>query len=1073
MRPTSRCMLVLLVAAWGTACSGSATDESLIALEADDLVLTFDIASHGGVQSVLDKQTGAEIRSDQSAPSTLFEFTCVLPSGRAVSYSNRDAEAMDYRLEERESQELLVLSFHNVGLQGLSVVCSVVTGTSHDTQWHIEITGDELFCLRDVSFPCLSGMSGIGGDSKDDWLVYPLEEGILIPDYQTAIRKWGGWSWTSQFAYPRDLSMQFMAQYDSSVGLYLAALDSSGTAKRFEFLGEPGDYRWQIVTQTSEEPRSTYRQSYPAVLRLFRGDWYSAATIYRDWASRQPWCSTPTIENQSLPEWFLSGEPVLRLDNYGEDPGHPLTQINSFEDVAEKALAFRRELNTALTVLLIGWEQHTEWDNPFSMPPRDGMPAFSSLLGELHDQGNRLGLVRSVTLWADTSPGFLEEGFGDAVLDADGSLLYDTLSLYERESKRYWMCPATAGWQTIVEDNAAFTASLGVDWLSLDEAPIRSPLACYATDHGHEVGSGTWGAEAAYSLFELVQSASKKTNPAILCPTETPSEFYIPVSDSYDARRALPDGHFWRGEMESFPGAKLPPVFEFVYHEYVVPYSEPSLYLDRGVANSTYIPVSQSLAVTSGEILGFGTQWSLALGGTRDWLRDTRECIATWQSCGKEFLAYGRMQKPPELDVPVEEVQPLDEGFRGSPLRYPAILASAWTSPMSAVGYIFSNISANQIAITPELDGFGILDEEPSIACIWRNGEPEGIESISLPQSLELILAAGEILLLRLSPEPSESPFSPPEVELAFNTSARAIEFGAALGNTGEASSSESMLVIESTQVDLPFGDVYRSIPSLDPGQSWQTSGQLTIPWDYAGNIELAIHCCRPAQTDESVWEWTRVWSEVRVLEIMPPESDCVGHACYSSDGCRAEFTTAASQTGIEPSTLPLDAFEDGNMVSQLCSEWVSYSWGSGGFSTPVRVEQDEYGGYLILDASLQGGCVGIACDLGESDLSGFDGIYIVLTSSARMNLGLNLLGMDDQWTIGEKDTYYSRNISASSEPVEIRLPFASFVVEPGKRNLCPGCPISINPSGLTRLGIEIGDGVGELHVHEVGFYRD
>jgi hypothetical protein len=170
---------------------------------------------------------------------------------------------------------------------------------------------------------------------------------------------------------------------------------------------------------------------------------------------------------------------------------------------------------------------------------------------------------------------------------------------------------------------------------------------------------------------------------------------------------------------------------------------------------------------------------------------------------------------------------------------------------------------------------------------------------------------------------------------------------------------------------------------------------------------------------------------------------------------------------------LPLDDFEEDDLTTNAGSKWTDYTWASGSFNSPVRVERDEWGGYLLLDASSNGGGVAVSSPLWSTDLSEFEGVYIELAASTRMRIGLNLLSTDEEWPSGERDTYVARQILASDEPNAIRIPFTSFIVEESKRDRCPECSIGIDPSRLSLLGIEILSGSGECRIHEVGFYRE
>ncbi|MFC2105829.1 amidohydrolase [Candidatus Bipolaricaulota bacterium] len=194
-------------------------------------------------------------------------------------------------------------------------------------------------------------------------------------------------------------------------------------------------------------------------------------------------------------------------------------------------------------------------------------------------------------------------------------------------------------------------------------------------------------------------------------------------------------------------------------------------------------------------------------------------------------------------------------------------------------------------------------------------------------------------------------------------------------------------------------------------------------------------------------------------------------HGTLPGDGATSQSMSQAPEE--HDGMLVLDGFSDGDLINWLGYEWVRDSWDGGSFASPVRVEQDGDDAHLLLDAVTNGGSVSISSSFRETDFSGYDGLYIILSSEADMSLGVNLISTDPEWPSGQRDTFINHEMRTSDAPTTIRVPFTAFVVEEWRRGTCPACAVDLDPSRIFHLGIEIWRSNGELRIHEVGFYRD
>ena len=88
------------------------------------------------------------------------------------------------------------------------------------------------------------------------------------------------------------ISTQLMAYYNDAGGLYVACDDAQGLPKFLDPLMEKDGVMMGLGHYPGTRGPGETKLPYNVVLGTFHGDWYAAAEIYRDWASKQPFCAT-------------------------------------------------------------------------------------------------------------------------------------------------------------------------------------------------------------------------------------------------------------------------------------------------------------------------------------------------------------------------------------------------------------------------------------------------------------------------------------------------------------------------------------------------------------------------------------------------------------------------------------------------------------------------------------------------------------------------------------------------------------------------------------------------------------
>lgn len=285
------------------AASGRLPD-SLATLTAGKLGMLVQRAEPGiRLLSLFDIGTGTQLSAAKSLP--LFELTL------------RDAATKDEvkvladggwgSVALAQTQNKLAMRWADPNdrrLSGLSVTARATASMDSDSiAWSLEVQGQPApWSVWEVTCPQLAAAQ-LGGDAT---LLLPQGSGTLKPIAQNRGLR-------SRSRYPSGwTSMQFMALYDAAAktGLYVAMHDPWGSTKTLiAEIGTPD----QGVTLGFAHPvpgmgraGNRFTMCGSGEWRLFRGDWFDAALIYRNWVRQHArWYPKLTSDGRAdTPLWM-------------------------------------------------------------------------------------------------------------------------------------------------------------------------------------------------------------------------------------------------------------------------------------------------------------------------------------------------------------------------------------------------------------------------------------------------------------------------------------------------------------------------------------------------------------------------------------------------------------------------------------------------------------------------------------------------------------------------------------------------------------------------------------------------
>lgn len=372
-------------------------------------------------------------------------------------------------------------------------------------RYRIEVEADAP--LLEVVFPVLALPAG-------DDLVVALQGGARVTDLARAVEGAGG---LLRLAYPGPLTMQFW-QYGP---VYVATDDTLGLTRRWEFrTGPDGALEAALVQPTEAVTR--YEGPYGCRIEPALADAFAAASHYRAWALDQPWCARGPLAARAaagdLPGWLFDTD--LWLWNRGNGAA-----------LAENAQALRDAIGGPVSALWYWWHGAAYDDGfPDYLPPREGWPAFEATLGALHAQGTPVSVYVNGRLCGERSAAYARPEIRAARAQPFGAP--PPVEVYNRftDAPMAVMCPADAGWRSVLSDTVLSLFDHGVDGVYIDQIGLSAPPLCHSAGHGHAPGSPAAGVAGYRALIEAIRARAGRGRRALF--TESCAEVYLDLFDA-------------------------------------------------------------------------------------------------------------------------------------------------------------------------------------------------------------------------------------------------------------------------------------------------------------------------------------------------------------------------------------------------------------------------------------------------------------------------------------------------------------------------------------------------------------
>ena len=520
--------LLVLAAAWTAAgAETNAAPQERMTFTTGGLAMTLQTVEGGiRMQSLLDLEGKQELLAQEPVPL----FKLALRAGKDKK-ATLEADKGWKHVSAGQGNGSAVLTWESPlddGPKGLRVIAKAAPdGNAPGLRWSLQVEGlDSDWSLWDVAFPqvALRDTAAAGG------VLYPGGPGELMRDLWAKdilerTRYGGGWA-----------NMQFMAAFatgDNGLparGFYFAMHDPMGSTKEIVMQSRASarDVRLSFEHPVPDQGLPANRFVLPgdAVWRLFTGDWFDAAQIYKAWVKSEAgwWPALGAEGRADTPLWMRE---LCAWAQIGGDP----------KDVVPAVKAFAKYLDVPVGFHWYCWHQ-IPFDNdyPHYFPTKEG---FTEAVRELQDANVFVMPYINGRLWDTRDKGiedleFTKIALPAATKDEDGKPRTETYGSKESDGSKVTlavMCPTTPLWQHTVKDLVLrLQNECGVKGVYLDQIAAAPPVLCMDKSHGHPLGGGCWWNSGYWTLLDGIRQDMAKDR---IITTECNGEPFVSRFDGY------------------------------------------------------------------------------------------------------------------------------------------------------------------------------------------------------------------------------------------------------------------------------------------------------------------------------------------------------------------------------------------------------------------------------------------------------------------------------------------------------------------------------------------------------------
>jgi len=559
--------------------------------------------------------------------------------------------------------------------------------------WKIFVDGIKGNPIRGVVFPKIEGIT----ESGEEKLVIPGWMGELMHNPRVALSAGA-------------LSSQIFALYDSNLcGFYASCNDSLSYTKNFAFtLDTMNTLEYEMINYPSFDPAlDSYTPSYEAVIGSFKGDWITAAEMYREWAVKQRWATESRFRNGIIPSWLENT--ALWVWNRGKSG-----------NVLKPAVELKNKLGLPISVFWHWWHNNS-YDEflPEYIPPREGKKSFTNAVLSAQREGVRSIVYMNAIQWGESTESWkAENAIPFSLKDINGNMNSHIYNIFTGNSLTV-MCMGTQFWRDKYSSLCDSVVNVyKTNGVYMDQACLS--YKCFDRSHGHSAGGGNYWVEGFGKLTDQIRSkVSKETEP--IFPGEGSGESWIPYLDAFLTLQPSRERYAGVGNSETIP------LFQAIYHQYGItygsysslvtpPYDEkwPKKNAPKKTEQLLDKEFNKQFLMEQARSFVWGCQPTIAnyhsfLNYERKVEIDYLLNIARLRYKALKYLLKGEFCRNPGIEPPVENIKisrlsiyagrTPGENVKTFNKDVPVLYAGTWKADDNNIGIALASISDNYISV--------------------------------------------------------------------------------------------------------------------------------------------------------------------------------------------------------------------------------------------------------------------------------------------------------------------------------------------------------------------------------------
>ena len=309
-------------------------------------------------------------------------------------------------------------------------------------------------------------------------------------------------------------SFLFCACYDETTGIYFDHRDALHYNKEFKFTADREKslltYEPSHFVPLCEDNKSNWKLDFDSTICQYKGNWFEACLIYREWAHQQSWYRKRNKNNhlRELAVWIWNR-------GLSENVVPPVEQL-------------QKDLGLPVALDWYWWHKIPyDMDYPEFWPPREGKDKFRKVLDRLKKEKIFAQVYVNSLSW-DTKTWSWDEGGSESVIvKRDGSNL---ALAYNSHSDRWLgtMCGKGLPFRKRICELVKTLHNSGLPGVYLDMIGCGWGYNCYSSTHDHAPGGGNYQVEGYRELLETIHA----NNPGISLCTESCVEYAMDLFDS-------------------------------------------------------------------------------------------------------------------------------------------------------------------------------------------------------------------------------------------------------------------------------------------------------------------------------------------------------------------------------------------------------------------------------------------------------------------------------------------------------------------------------------------------------------